>query len=83
MPVTLSALKKNRQDKKRTAINQRIKRRAKAALKKFRENPIKDNLKTAYSALDTAAKKRVFHQNKAARLKSRLAKLIKPVSPSP
>lgn len=47
----------------------------KAALKKAKEKPTKKNLALAYSAVDRAVKKKVIHQNKAARLKSRLAKM--------
>lgn len=75
MPVTKSAAKKVRVDQNRRVVNLRVKRRYKKALKRARENPTKENIRKAYSELDTAAKKKVIHKNKAARLKSRLARL--------
>lgn len=77
MPVTKSAKKALRKDRRRTVINTRIRRRLKEVLKKTRANPTKKLLSQAVSVLDRAAKKRVIHPNKAARLKSRLAKLAK------
>ena len=76
MPVTLSAKKKLRGDKKKTAVNILVKRRLKKAIKTMRRQPTKKNLYLATSLLDLAAKKRVIHKNKAARLKSRLAKFL-------
>lgn len=77
MPVTVSAKKALRRDQRKTIINRRIQSRLKEALKQARENPTKKHLSQAASIIDQAAKKRVIHPNKAARLKSRLAKLAK------
>ncbi|MBU1085327.1 MAG: 30S ribosomal protein S20 [Candidatus Beckwithbacteria bacterium] len=77
MPIIKSAVKKLKQDKLRTAVNRVYRNRIKEALKKARAKKTKKSLKTAYSALDRGAKKKVIHKNKAARLKSRLVKLIK------
>lgn len=77
MPITASAKKALRQDRRRAIINKRIKRKIKEALKKARQKPTKKTLAEAASALDRAAKKKIIHKNKAARLKSRLAKLPK------
>lgn len=44
------------------------------ALKEF--DKAKDLIPLAYKAIDKAAKKHIFHDNKAARLKSRLAKAV-------
>lgn len=77
MPVTKSAKKALRKDRRRTLINRRIRRQLKEALKETRANPTKKLLAQAASILDRAAKKRVIHPNKAARLKSGLAKLAK------
>lgn len=71
-----------RQDKKRTARNLITKDRFKAAVKTFRKNPTEKNLALAYRFLDRAAKKAVIHKNKAARLKSRMAKLLKKGAPT-
>lgn len=77
MPVIKSAKKKLRQDKRRTAVNKRYRDELRSALKKARERKTKKAIQEAYRALDRAAKKHVIHKNKAARLKSRLVKLVK------
>jgi len=77
MPVTKSAKKALRQSRKRALINRRIKEAAKMAIRVFRKNPTSENLKKVYSVVDKAAKRNVFHKNKATRLKSRLSRLLK------
>ena len=76
MPVIQSAKKALRRDRHRYRVNLRIKHLTKEAVKKTRRQPTKENLHEAFRQLDRAAKKHVFHQNKAARLKSRLSKLV-------
>jgi small subunit ribosomal protein S20 len=76
MPVTKSAKKALRRDRRRAVVNKKIIQKVKAAIKKFRQNPTKKALGEVYKAIDRTAKKKVFHKNKAARLKSRLAKLV-------
>lgn len=77
MPIIKSAKKKLRQDRRRTLVNKRYRQNLKVALKQAREKKTKKAVKEAYRALDRAAKRRIIHKNKAARLKSRLMKLIK------
>ena len=77
MPIIKSAVKALRQDKKRAKNNMPVKKKFREAVKKARKKPTLKNLKQAYSILDKAAKKKIIHKNKAARLKSRLAKLLK------
>jgi len=77
MPVIQSAKKALRRDQRRTTINKEIKVKIKEILKSTRKNPNKKNLGLAFMTLDRAAKKKVIHQNKANRLKSRLSKLLK------
>ena len=77
MPVTKSAEKALRRDRRRSIVNERIRRRVRKILKEARKNPTSKTLALAKSALDRAAKKGVIHKNKAARLKSKLAKLAK------
>jgi ribosomal protein S20 len=72
VPVTQSAKKALRRDRRRTVINLDIKKKMKAALKKAKERPTKNNLSLAHSVIDRAAKKKVIHQHKASRLKSHL-----------
>lgn len=74
MPVTKQAIKKVRQDKRKTEINARRKLTYKKAVRNFLKSPGEAGLKAAYKALDLAAKTNVVHKNKASRLKSRLSK---------
>lgn len=78
MPVTKQAIKKVRADKRKTAINLKVRRAFKAAVLAFRKKPTRAGLTTVYRAVDKAAKTNVIHANKAARIKSRLSKLLKP-----
>lgn len=77
MPVTKSAKKALRRDQRRALVNERLRRRLKRVLKQARAKPTKKFLSQATSTLDRAAKKGVIHSNKAARLKSGLARLAK------
>ena len=74
MPIIRSAIKKVRKDKTRTIRNQRRKDALKALIKKARATKSAKDLQTVFSALDKAAKVKLIHPNKAARLKSRLSK---------
>lgn len=74
MPITKSAKLALKKDKKRAVINKPYKGRYKSALKKAYKSLLKKDIQTAYSALDKAVKKKLIHKNKAARLKSNLAK---------
>ncbi len=76
MPVTKSAAKALRNQQRKKKFNLRVKKIAKKAIKKFTNKPTKQNLADAYSAIDKAAKRSVFHKNKASRLKAKLAKKI-------
>lgn len=82
MPITKSAEKHARQSLKHYKRNLRLKRRMKTdvkalidALNKGSGQKVADALKTAQSSIDKAAKNHLMHANKAARQKSRLAKL--------
>lgn len=77
MPVTVGAIRKLRADKIKAAINLRGRVVMKDAVSAARKKPTPANLKKAFSALDRAAKKKVIHKGKAARLKSRLSRLLK------
>lgn len=87
MPNTKSAKKKLRQDKKRTLINDRYriaikktKKELKKAVEQKKDKKVIENiLRKFYSIVDKAAKRRVIHKNKAARLKSRAVKFIQKV----
>lgn len=77
MPVTKQAIKKVRQDRRKTIYNMKVKKAYKKLVSVFRKTPTPASLKLVYKTLDRAAKTNVIHKNKAARLKSRLSKLVK------
>lgn len=72
MPIIKSAIKKMKQDKIRTKRNFSYKEAFKALFKSG--NKGKNDLKKAYSIIDKAAKKKVIHKNKAARLKAKFTR---------
>ena len=74
MPVTKQAKKKLRKDIKREKANLSLKAKYKKTVKKTKISPTVKSLSQASKVLDKAAKKGLIHKNKAARLKSRLAK---------
>ena len=77
MPIIKSAIKKVRKDKVRTSRNQKREIALKSLIKKVRTSKSAKDLQAVYSALDKAAKVKLIHKNKAARLKSRLSKGVK------
>ncbi len=77
MPVTKQARKKLRKDVRREKKNSLLKSNFKKTLKDTRKSPTLKKLSAASKVIDKAAKKNVIHKNKAARLKSRLARLVK------
>jgi ribosomal protein S20 len=77
MPLTKSAIKKARVDKKRTLGNLSAKGRLRTTIKAARENPSLDTLKELYSAMDKAVKHHLVAKGHASRLKSRISKLSK------
>jgi len=72
MPITKSAIKALKQSESRRARNAIVKKNLKSAVR------ITDNKKfsRSQSVIDKATKTGYIHKNKAARLKSRLAKKI-------
>jgi len=78
MPVIKQAIKKVRQDRRKTAVNLLRKNAYKKAVHDFRKNPTAALLTAVFKALDKAAKTNVIHKNKASRLKSRLSRMLAP-----
>ena len=76
MPVTKSAKKKLRQDKKRTEINKKMKNLLKNVIKEAKKLPSLKTISKAAKIADKAAKLNIIHKKKAARLKSSLSKLL-------
>lgn len=81
MPVTKQAKKKLRKDRKREIKNRVLKAGFKKIIKNTRKSPTVKKLSQAAKVIDKAAKKGIVHKNKAARIKSRLAKLNGSQSP--
>ncbi|NTU46578.1 30S ribosomal protein S20 [Candidatus Roizmanbacteria bacterium] len=80
MPNIQSAKKKVRKDVKKTARNDEQRLKVKKTVKKIVKTPKTaknaKELNGAYSTIDKAAKKKVIHKNKAARLKAKISKLF-------
>ena len=78
MPNVKSAEKRMRTAAKRAERNKAQRSRLRTALKKAHQAETADDASASFadakSLLDRAARKRLVHPNKAARLKSRLAK---------
>jgi len=77
MPITKSAIKKTRIDKKRSAFRKQRKAILKTSIVLAVKNKEKADIKKAISLVDKAVKNNLIHKNKAARLKSSLSKLTK------
>lgn len=75
---TRSALKRQRQTAKRTARNQAVRSMIKTLVRKARASgsPTSAEVREAFHALDTAARKGIVHRNTAARRKSRLMRRL-------
>ncbi len=83
MPVIKSAIKKLRKDRVREIRNDEFRKELRDTLRQVKKsNADIAVLKEAYSIVDKAAKKNLLHSNKAARLKSQIAKTIKPAKVS-
>mgnify|MGYP001605912198 CR=1 FL=1 len=76
MPITSSAKKALRQNRKIRVINEKRKKNLKDTIKKFKKDLKSEGLSLVYQALDKAAKMNLIKKNKASRLKSRLSHLI-------
>lgn len=77
MPNVKSAEKRMRTNKIREQRNKAARSRLRTAVKKSRQaegDAVENSFLEAKSLLDRAARKRLIHPNKAARLKSKLAK---------
>jgi len=76
MPVIKSAKKKLRKDRKKEIVNKNLKNLFKKTIKLAEKSPSEVNVKKAVKIIDKIAKKNIIHKNKAARIKSKLAKLL-------
>jgi small subunit ribosomal protein S20 len=83
MPIIKSAKKQMRQSRKRQARNYATRDEVKEAMKKTlslaKSGNVEEATKSlpgAYKVIDTAAKKNIFHKNRAAHKKSQLAHAV-------
>lgn len=76
MPILKNAKKALRSSQKKAEVNGRIKSMLKTMTDKMVKTPSQEFLNLAFSAIDKAKKRNVIHANKAARLKSRMSKLV-------
>lgn len=76
MPITAQAAKKLRHDRKRTGQTMVVRESLRDLIKTMRKSPSAKTLTKVFQALDKAAKRNIIHANRAARLKSNLAKLV-------
>lgn len=77
MPIIKRAIKKLRHDRKIMVTNAKKRMDLRAVVKTYRKQPTAKKLSSVFTSLDKASKTNLIHKNKAARLKSRLAKLLK------
>jgi len=78
MPISRSAKKSLRKSVKNRKANVSFKNKVKSVLKKYLLKPSEAGLKEVFSMLDKSQKKQIYHRNKVARLKSRMAKKLNP-----
>lgn len=83
MPLLKHAKKKQRQDIKKTIEQKKLKTLYKQLIKKVKEAPSQEGANAAYKAIDKAAKINLLHDNKAAHLKSDVAKALAGKGPAP
>lgn len=77
MPIIKSAKKALRQSHRRRERNQVWKKKLKESVKKAEIEKSASVLSAAYKIIDKSVKKGLIKKNKASRMKSRLAKLLK------
>jgi small subunit ribosomal protein S20 len=85
MPLIKSAIKEMRKDKKKTARNRMRKEKMHDSIKAVEKlvkskSPIEkitSAIKSAYKAIDKAAKRNLLHKKTASRRKSKVAKMAK------
>jgi small subunit ribosomal protein S20 len=76
MPVTTTAKRALRSSKNKQSINKITLGNLEAAIRMAKKSKSSANILKAVSLTDRAAKKKVIHSNKAARIKSQLSKLL-------
>ncbi len=77
MPVTKTARRALRSSKNKKTVNTLIQTRLETAVRIAKREKTKKAVTDAISLADKAAKKNYIHKNKAAHIKSSVAKLLK------
>lgn len=77
MPVTKTAKRALRVSKKKKLANSKDRSNLEIAIRMATKSKKEDDIKKATSLADRASKKNLIHKNKASRIKSSLAKLLK------
>jgi small subunit ribosomal protein S20 len=76
MPVTKTAKRALRGSTKKGVINKLILSKLDVAIRQAKKSKTLVKITQVVSLADRAAKKRIIHKNKAARIKSQMAKLL-------
>ena len=76
MPVTKTAKRALRSAKRKEVFNAVFLKKLSIALRTARKKRTKEAIIKAVATADRAAKKKIIHKNKAARIKASLAKLM-------
>ncbi len=76
MPVTKTAKRALRGSKNKTQVNKILVKKLEIAVRVAKKSKNNEKVLTAVSLADRAAKKRIIHKNKAARIKSQLSRLF-------
>lgn len=82
MPVTKTAKRALRVSQGKALVNKLIRSKLLAAIRIAKKTKTPKAVTTAVSLTDRAAKKKLIHKNKAARIKSALAKLLAKTKPA-
>jgi ribosomal protein S20 len=76
MPILANAKKALRSSARKQVINTRTRSRLRTMIDACRTAPTGATLSNAFSSIDIAVKNHIIHDNKGARLKSQLSRLI-------
>jgi len=76
MPILANAKKALRSSQRKQVINTRTRSRLRTMIDTCRTTPSATSLSDAFSSIDIAIKNHIIHDNKGARLKRQLSRLI-------
>ncbi len=76
MPILANAKKALRSSQRKQVVNNRTRSRLRTMIDACRTTPSMVTLSNAFSSIDIAIKNHIIHDNKGARLKKQLSRLI-------